>query len=76
MKKIFNQLKKLFKDKTIVIEHSIARYTTTSESEIYKVYITDYTIYTNGWSPEFKTLKELDKHLSEKIENYKRVYND
>lgn len=74
MKKIFKQLLKLF-GSAIVIEHTMANYSK-EVKEYYKVYISKSSIYPYSWSPEFKTLKELDKHLSEEIENYKRVYND
>jgi hypothetical protein len=74
MKKIFKQLLKLFGG-TITIEHSINRYSA-DVKENYKIYIGHSDLYPYHWSPKFETLKELDKHLSEKIENYKRVYKD
>ena len=70
MKKIFKQLCKLFPETTITIEHCIRSY-----GDRYKVYIDkNYKIWNYNWSPEFKTLKELDEHLNEKIDNYKKVY--
>lgn len=69
MKKIFKQLVKLFPNITITVSYEIHSY----KDEKYRVYI-DNRIWIYNWSPEFKTLKELDQHLSEKIPNYKKVY--
>lgn len=75
MKKIVRQLRKLLK-RYVVIEHEIKIYDN-EETEGYKVYIeSNKRIFPYNWSNEFKTLKELDKHLSEKIEGYKRIYKD
>ena len=74
MKKIFNQLVKLFFNTPVTIECNIATFH--KNKAIYKVYIDKDGIYRFNWSPDFNTLKELDKDLSEKIENYKIDFKD
>lgn len=70
MKKIFKQLCKLFPNTTITVVNSLSNY----NKPPYRAYISDKGIWDFSWSPEFKTLKELDGHLDEKISNYKKVY--
>ena len=78
MKKIVRQLKKLL-NTHIILENEFSILSSGKEFTSYKVYIGGLIgkkIYTYSWSNSFTTIKELDKHLSEKIPNYKRVYND
>jgi len=80
MKKIFKQLSKLYPTKHIVLEHLMRvyrhGYSRDTEEVIYRFYVEDSMMYPNSWSPDFKTLKELDIELASKIEGYKRVYKD
>lgn len=75
MKKIFKQLCKLFPNTYVTLENILRQHSTGIPSAtIYKVYISNTSIWSNNWSPEFNTLKELDKHLWREIKEYKKIY--
>lgn len=72
MKKIFNQLCKLYKEGYITLSQELLRYSYQNPKVRYRVYIAEP--YGKGHTPEFETLKELDTYLYETIEDYKKVY--
>jgi len=71
MKKIVQQLVKIYPNSYVNLEHCVKRYSPDEEiTTNYRVYVSEEI----GHTPEFPTLKELDAHLVKSVPNYKPVY--
>jgi hypothetical protein len=71
------RLLKLFPDNVITVEKAFTRYNIKGEiKECYRAYINSNVLGNNSFSPEFKTINELDKFLAYKIDGYKPVYKN
>jgi hypothetical protein len=81
MKRILNQLIKLYPNKYVTIskEHTLGKHShidkITDDGVMYRIYIADSNLFNGNCSTNgFKTIKVLDKYLSAIIDNYKPIY--
>ena len=65
--KLFKEVCKRFPKSTITLEKSYNNYKK-GKPKTLQIYIDKVYLWTNNWSPSFKTIEELVEHLNEVFE--------
>lgn len=68
--KLFEQLCERFPNSSMLLRKSYHNFGDNKITKEYQMYIADASFWTHSWSPEFKTIEGLAKHLNEIFEKH------